>query len=94
MTEEQKKEYAVIIENGINLFEGLQERQDACVKINVLFNQDMWCSLSEENVKYLIRITKLGLLDVYSMPNIPNFDNPEVKEEFYRIIQGEVDIET
>lgn len=38
-------EYGVVIENGINLFEGLQNRQDACIKINVLFEQNIWCNV-------------------------------------------------
>ena len=39
-------EYGVVIKNGINLFEGLQNRQDACIKINVLFNQEIWCNIN------------------------------------------------
>lgn len=43
-----KEEYAVIIKNGLTLKEGLQNRQDSCIKINVLHNQDMWCTISSE----------------------------------------------
>lgn len=38
-------DYAVLLDNGINLKEGLQNRQDACIKINVLFNQNIWVTL-------------------------------------------------
>lgn len=38
-------EYGVVIENGINFFEGLQNRQDACIKINVLFEKNIWCNV-------------------------------------------------
>mgnify|MGYP004564398729 FL=1 len=38
-------DYAVLLDNGINLKEGLQNRQNACIKINVLFNQNIWVTL-------------------------------------------------
>lgn len=38
-------EYGVVIEKGINFYEGLQNRQDACIKINVLFEQNIWCNV-------------------------------------------------
>lgn len=39
------KEYAVLVENGINLFEGLQNRQDACIRINLLYDLNIWCKV-------------------------------------------------
>lgn len=48
-TIKNKNEYAVIIENGINFYEALQNRQDACIKINVLYNLETWCSFNQES---------------------------------------------
>lgn len=39
------EDYAVLLDTGITLKEGLQNRQDACIKINVLFNQNIWATL-------------------------------------------------
>lgn len=39
---ENTNEYAVLIDNGINLYEGMQNRQDACIKINLLYNLNIW----------------------------------------------------
>lgn len=54
-------EYAVIIENGLTLKEGLQNRQDSCIRINVLQNENVWCTppllyddLFEEYEEYFI----------------------------------------
>ena len=41
-------EYAVIIENGLTLKEGLQNRQDFCIKINVLHNLNKWCTIPQK----------------------------------------------
>ena len=92
--EEQRDQYAVVLENGINMFEGLQERQDACIRINVLFDQNIWCSITDKNVERLIRFTELGLLNIFSIPTLPDPDNKDAVEEFYRIMQGEADIDT
>lgn len=35
-------DYAVIVEDGLNYYEGLQNRQDWCIKTNKLFGQNMW----------------------------------------------------
>jgi len=43
-----KNEYAVIIENGLTLKEGLQNRQDFCIKINVLHNLKTWCTIPQK----------------------------------------------
>jgi len=34
--------YAVKMDAGINIYEGLQNRQDSLIKINLLFDQNMW----------------------------------------------------
>ena len=91
--EEQRDQYAVVFENGINIFEGVQERQDACIRLNVLFNQNMWCSISDKNVEFLIRLTELGLLDIFSMPIFPDFTSKEAIEEFNKIMRGEANCE-
>lgn len=36
--------YGVIIDAGLNIYEGLQNRQSACIKINLLHGLDMWCT--------------------------------------------------
>lgn len=49
---ENKNEYAVLIEDGIIPSEGLQNRQDAVIRINVLFNENIWVSVQDETMIY------------------------------------------
>ncbi|MCM1176009.1 MAG: hypothetical protein NC341_13295 [Blautia sp.] len=37
LTEDKKKDYGAVVEDGINPYEGLQNRQDAAIRINVLY---------------------------------------------------------
>lgn len=41
-------DYAVLLNNGITLKEGIQNRQDFCIKFNVLNKQNMWCSINKD----------------------------------------------
>lgn len=42
-------EYGVIMECGLNFYEGLQNRQDACIRMNVLFGLNTWCSVKTKS---------------------------------------------
>ena len=46
------QDYAVEIDDGLNDFERLQNRQDFCIKINVLFGLDVWCQPDKDFWKY------------------------------------------
>lgn len=39
-------DYAVIVEAGLNDYEGLQNRQDFCMKFNKIYGENMWCHYS------------------------------------------------
>ena len=68
ISESERSDYAVIFENGINQYEALQNRQDSCILVNVLFGQNMWCSVNSENFGMIEKWTRLGLIDKYGRP--------------------------
>ena len=78
-TIKNKNEYAVIIENGINFYEALQNRQDACIKINVLYNLETWCSFNQESFSKIQKFKKAGGLNEFDMPVMPK-DNAQLEE--------------
>ncbi|MCI6524631.1 MAG: hypothetical protein PUG97_02470 [bacterium] len=68
-TEDIKKinnpdDYAVIMKSGLTVREGIQEMQDACVRINVLTNQNMW---AEPNMKVIEEMKKM----IEECPELP-----------------------
>lgn len=83
------KNYATLLENGINDYEGLQNRQDFCIKTNVLFGTDMWCSMNNEAVTVMKELRKLGVIDKYNVPNFEALFNPEIQKKFEEIIDTE-----
>ena len=65
--ENEKKEYGVIIDDGINKYEGIQNRQDGCIKINALHGENMWVSFSFEELAKYSRLREIGFLNQYDL---------------------------
>ena len=65
---EDRNNYAVEMKDGINLYEGIQERQDALIKLNLLFDGNIWVSFNEDNKNIIEQLIKNGLINEYGMP--------------------------
>lgn len=68
---EERDQYGVIMKNGINFYEGIQDRQDACIRINVLFKLNMWCHLGTKSIEMFRELHKNGFMDEFDIPNFP-----------------------
>ncbi len=65
------KKYGVVIEVGINTYEGLQNRQDFCIRANVLFKKNMWCTINAEALQETLRLQSIGFLDEFEIVHLP-----------------------
>lgn len=71
----EQNKYAVILEDGLNSYEGLQNRQDFCIKMNVLFGGDAWSTPNMEVINYIEKLKKLGYLNVVELcQELPHAD--------------------
>ena len=48
VSEQEKKRLEVIKINGINSYEGFQNRQDSCIEMNISHNQNVWCPFNKK----------------------------------------------
>ena len=71
---EHRSEYSVIMSDGLCFYEGIQERQDACIRINALFGENIWCTVNKKEMWKLEELTKLGAFDEYGMMQEPPKD--------------------
>lgn len=76
---ENKKDWCVVFNNGLTIEEGLQNRQDSCIKTNVLYNTNMWVSINKEEYRFNIMMIKLGYKDIF--------------ERFKNLIKSEIEYE-
>ena len=88
--ENERTDYAVLFNNGINFYEGIQERQDGCIKANVLFGTNEWCTYTKV-MNIIEELRKHGFIDDYAMPISYQKWNNEKYREFLEIINKKED---
>lgn len=64
-------EYCTLFEMGINIEESLQKMQDSCIKMNLLYGEKMWISITKEDVEKQRHLREVGLFDIFDRPIIP-----------------------
>lgn len=85
----EKDKYAVIMKDGINIYEGIQERQDACIKVNVLNNTNIWVQFNSKSKKKMEKLIKTGLVNKYGIPLSFEEMPQEQWKVFTKIIKNE-----
>ena len=88
ITDDERKDYAVLFKNGINFYEGIQERQDSCIKANVLFGLDVWCVYTDV-LKVIEKLREKGLINEYDIPISYTKWDEQKANEFIKIIKDE-----
>ena len=83
--QEQKEKYGVLLDAGINTYEGIQNRQDMCIKMNALHNTNIWCSANKKNLEQLEEIKKTGLFDEFEIPHLELLKDKKILEKLKRI---------
>lgn len=85
----EKDKYAVIMKDGINIYEGIQERQDACIKLNVLNNTNIWVQFNSKSKKKIEKLIKAGLVNKYGIPLSFEEMSQEQWKVFTKIMKNE-----
>ncbi|MBO4701841.1 MAG: hypothetical protein J5625_04165 [Lachnospiraceae bacterium] len=85
--EEKRKEYIVVISNGICFFEGIQERQDACIKMNYIYDENIWCEFDYKEFEKIKELTRLGAFDEYGIiQELPK--DPIIQKRIFNILNN------
>ena len=70
----------------MNTYEGVQNRQDGCIRINVMYNQNIWVTTNYEAVARVQKMKDLGLLNEYEIPQYIDENNREAMAFIEQII--------
>lgn len=81
-----KSDYGILMKNGICIEEGLQNRQDGLIRMNVLYNTNGWCSINAKNYQDIIELRKLGVLDAYDILQ-PFPKDPIIQNRIFKILE-------
>ncbi len=80
ITPDNIHEYGVIMEDGLTNEEGLQNRQDSCIRMNILFGRDVWCRPNQKVMDLMKHLKETGFVDEYGIPHIEELSREELKE--------------
>lgn len=64
----------------------MQNHQDFCIKLNVLYGQNTWCTLNEDIFNQMMQLKELGLFDEFCVPIMPDFENEELMRKIQEIM--------
>lgn len=87
MTSDEKSRAAVSVANGINVYEGIQNRQDFCIKINVLHNQNVWFSIDKKHLEMLERLKEIGFYDEFELIHMEIFRDDAKRKKVIEILE-------
>ncbi len=87
MSDEEKQRHAIISENGLNSYEGLQNRQDSCIKANLLFNFDMWVQPNKKEMLMIEELKDLGFFDQFEIVHWEKVKSEEAQKKLQAIME-------
>lgn len=91
ISENDLSQYCVVVECGLNTYEGVQNRQDACIRINVMYNKNIWVTTNYKAVARVQKMKELRLLNEYEIPQHIDENNEEARA-FIEQMMREYDI--
>lgn len=87
LSEEEKNRLAIIIEDGINSYEGLQNRQDFCIKANILHNLNMWVRPNNAQLNKIEELKRVGFYDAFEIPHLEILSDKNKEKQVEEIME-------
>ncbi len=81
-TVDNKSDYFTVLEDGLTWEEGIQNRQDFCIRTNVLYDTNMWIYPNEKEVRAINMMTAKGYFDMFGIPKNLNKSYEEIQKDF------------
>lgn len=87
MSEDEKQRQAVILNDGLNSYEGLQNRQDSCIKINMLHGYDMWVNPNWKLFEQIEELKSIGFYDQFEIVHLEKVQDKESQKKMQAILE-------
>lgn len=87
VSEKEKIRQMNIIKNGLNSKERLQNRQDCCIKYNILYNQSVWERANESSLRRIEKLQGLGFLDEFELVNWESMNDEVNRRKILMIME-------
>ncbi len=87
MSDEEKQRQAIIVENGLNSYEGLQNRQDFCIKFNILFGQNVWSIPNRQSFEMIEELKAIGFYDQFEIEHLEKIQDEDTRMKLNAILE-------
>lgn len=87
MSDEEKQRQAIIVENGLNSYEGLQNRQDFCIKFNILFGQNVWSIPNRQSFEMIEELKTIGFYDQFEIEHLEKIQDEDTRMKLNAILE-------
>lgn len=87
LSEEEKARQAVILDNGLNSYEGLQYRQDSCIRLNLLFGLDIWVTPNWKYFEMLEELKAIGFMDQFEIEHLEKIQDEDSRMKLNAIFE-------
>ena len=81
ISNEEKNKYGIVVEDGLTFEERLQLRQDAFIRINVLFDENVWCSPNKDSWDECQKLIQEGFFDKFGCIDLEKATEEIIKQE-------------
>lgn len=87
MSEAEKQRQAIIVDNGLNSYEGLQNRQDNCIKLNILFGQNAWAIPNWQAFDMIEELKAIGYYDQFEIAHLEKVQDEDSQNKVQAILE-------
>lgn len=86
--EGKRNDYCITANDGINEFEGLQNRQDFAIKVNLLYDLNIWPSINQEVFDEYQKLKEIGIYDDFNILHLEKLNDESITKELDRLYGG------
>ncbi len=87
MSSKERERMAAAVLDGLNSYEGIQNRQDFCISLNLLYNQNIWVVPSCKEFKRIEELKRIGIYDEFEIAHMDKLQDEKVAEEYQKIME-------
>lgn len=85
LSEEEKKELAVLVEAGLNFYEAQQNLEDFYILLNCIYDRNLWTLDIENRIRTYKDLKDTGIIDQYDRPKNLKIFTKDIVDKAYNM---------
>ena len=85
LSEEEKKELAILVDAGFNFYESIQNLQDFYILVNDIHNLSLWTLNTKNRIEAYKQLNRIGIIDKFDRPQKIRVLSKEMVDQVYNL---------